>query len=134
MSRGFRLLEHTSDILLEIRAESINSLFETAAEGLASQLYTKQPLLKEERRISLQENDTSRLLVLFLNEIIFLALSEYWGAGSVSVKIYSDRLDAVLKGSVIKSGLKREIKAATYHNLTLEKVKNEYKARLCFDL
>ena len=79
MPRGHRQLEHTADLAFEVWAENEPDLLAEAALALVDCLTEGAPPLGaplEERAITLEAIDREDRLVRFLNEVIYLAVSE----------------------------------------------------------
>ena len=139
MDKQFEVIEHTADIGIIAYGREPGELMANAARGMTSLMIdplTVQPALSN--KIELQEQDDVTLLVEWLNEIIYaldaegLIFREFAVAISAGLKLsavcYVEKLDAA------RHKLKREIKAATYHNLNIVKLNNVYSAKIIFDI
>lgn len=131
---GFREIEHTADWELEVWAPNLPQLLEQAARGmyaLARVELHPGPLVQ--RQIELPYMDPESLLVTFLSELLYLASTENLAFDHFDLELQADRLLAHLAGSEIAS-LQKEIKAVTYHNLTIRRTESGLNTRIVFDV
>lgn len=139
MEIHFEVVDHTADIGIVVYGASLEALIAAAAEGMTG-LMTDISLISNrlEKRIELQEADGEALLVAMLNELLYQFEVERLLFSSFDVKIKEgNRLTADCRGEKFDPGrhqIKREIKAATYHNLKIIKEKDGYSARIIFDI
>ena len=72
MSEGFEEVDHTADLGLRVRAESLEGLLRQAALGLASLLTDPAAVGSSERAtIEVRGIDLEELLVAWLNELLY---------------------------------------------------------------
>lgn len=136
---GYKFIEHTADIGIEVKAASLRELFTLAAEGLFD-LITESPLSGggSSRKISLDADSKEQLLVKWLEELLYLfeikkLLPAAYNIGNVS----DTRLEADVICFPFDAVLHRpryEIKAVTYHNLAIKKEEGGYSVRIIFDI
>jgi len=132
-------VKHTADRMVEVESKTLPGLFEEALKALCF-LYGKAGVKKDVKQkrvnIRLRAKSPEELLVLFLNEIIFLTEREKLTFPSGKVRITREGEDNLLTASVINGKLSysTEIKSATYHNLKIKKVKNRWRTRIVFDV
>ena len=140
MAGGFRELEDiTADVGVEAWGDSVEAAFIQAAEGLAAMLADRSSLSGDDsREITIGSSDRHGLLVNFLNEIIFLEETEGFLPKTVkSLILEGDRLAAVIAGETFdpdRHTRNMEIKAATYHDLAIERRGAEVRIRVIFDV
>ena len=138
--KKYSLIDHTADIGIKLKAGTLKSLFVHAAEAMfdviAERLKASKPCSKKEMKIDIKAADQKELFIRWLSELLSLADCE--GVFFTDFKI-SQLSDTNLVGTVY--GLpckefigKREIKAATYHHLKLEKKDGGYYAEVIFDV
>jgi len=139
MKAGFRILPHTSEIVLEVTAPDWASFFCAAAEGLLA-LYapsTRGLGVKKMTR-ALKAPTPEDLLVAWLSELMFLIATKRWIPTAIAVGPAGPRsLRAQLRGDQVPEGrlrLAREIKAATYHGLSVARTRNGLRARVILDV
>jgi SHS2 domain-containing protein len=133
--QGYKELEHTADLALEVWAPDLPSLFIQAAKGMYAlsqiELVSGE---KAEHHLLLEALDAEVLLVTFLDELLFLAEHESLGFETFDLEIDANfKLEAKLCGSKIAS-LNKEIKAVTYHNLSIQKESDGFRVVIVFDV
>ena len=131
---GFREIAHTADWELQVWAPNLSSLLEQAARGmyvLAGTRLKTGPRL--DRKIDLQTPDRESLLVEFLAELLYLGEVEGLGFDTFDLTVEKEALHAQLSGAPVESQIK-EIKAVTYHNLTIRETERGLEANIVFDV
>jgi SHS2 domain-containing protein len=113
------LIDHTSEVQLRLRAGSLGELLAEAGRALAElQLRGAEPGSPAgTRRLHVTAPDRERLLVDWLNELIFLAEAERWVATGFEIeRADAGSVEATADGVEVArlSGL---VKAATMHGL-----------------
>lgn len=139
----FDEIEHTADTGLSGEGETLPALFASLAFGML-QIITKVHDQTETRRckVNLNEFSVDDLLIRWLSEINYLLLVNHFLPSSITGMKINDTPDgfllhACLHGSDTESlpGLmEKEIKAVTYHQLAVVRKKNNYSARVIFDI
>jgi len=135
----FKTIEHTADIGIEVEADTLEELFEGAALGMLSIIVDPSRDIGRgiEAEVSLEAGDIEGLLFEWLNELIFMMdargvlLSEFQVDGINEV-----HLEATVRGEKIRQGgnrLMTEVKAATFHQLLVEK-RGTWFARVILDV
>jgi len=131
---GFSEREHTADWELEVWAPDFPGLLAQAAQGMYSISGVR---LKEEppqkREIHLTALDRESLLVRFLTELLILGEQEHLGFDVYQLALEGEQLSAVLEGAPIASQDK-EIKAVTYHNLSIRETDQGLMVNIVFDV
>jgi SHS2 domain-containing protein len=137
--KPFEVIDNTADIGIIAYGADIKQVFANAALGLFN-LMADLDNLKEDtkRQIELSAEDVEVLLVEWLNELIYISDVEHIIFKRFEInELSSTQLRATCFGEKIKPGqhrLKREIKAATYHMLRLNKEDGSYKVQIIFDI
>lgn len=137
MMKGFRLINHTADVGIEAEGKTLEDLFINAVGGLYYILFGESPPHTPENvseNISLDAPDTETLLVEWLNEILYHAVSHKRYFDKINLKISDLALSASLNGVVLDCCFKHEVKSATYHDLKIVKTASGYKVKVIFDL
>ncbi|MBN2190109.1 MAG: archease [Candidatus Aureabacteria bacterium] len=126
-------VEHTADAGFIIKGRDTGELFLNSLKALYLLMDPRQKskefILK---KISLEAPSTEELLVLWLNELIFLAEQKKIVVDKIGISIDGNKLEAELKLS--EGGINGEVKAATYHDLSIKKDKHGYCTKIFFDL
>jgi SHS2 domain-containing protein len=138
MGLPFEVIEHTADIGIIARGSNLPALFSNAASGMLSLLIQTGALRQDiTRDVRLEAADTETLLVQWLNELLYIIYTEKLVLFKFDILIKGTSLVACCAGQEIelKSHMfKREIKAATYHDLRIVERDGEYSAQIIFDI
>jgi SHS2 domain-containing protein len=137
--KPFEIIDHTADIGIVAYGADIKQVFANAALGLFNLMADLDNLKEDvEREIELSAEDVEVLLVEWLNELIYISEVEHIIFKRFEInELRNTQLKATCFGEKIKPGqhrLKREIKAATYHMLRLNKEDGSYKVQIIFDI
>ena len=137
LPKGVRLLEHTADVGIQVQAHTLESLFVRAAEGMFSiMLESQRSGAVQNKSVSVTGRDQEELLVNWLSELNFLAQSEF----CVPIRYHISAMSATKLVATIEAGLltanqfNTEIKAVTYHLLTVYSRNDQWFARIIFDI
>lgn len=135
----FKTVEHTADIGIEVKADTLEELFEGAALGMLSIIVDPSSDIGRgiEVEISLEAGDIEGLLFEWLNELLFIMDARGVLLSVFQVDGINDlHLEATVRGEKIRQGENRlmtEVKAATFHQLLVEK-RGTWFARVIFDV
>jgi SHS2 domain-containing protein len=137
--KPFEVINHTADIGIVVYGADIKQVFTNAALGLFSLMADLKNIQEDVRReVELSAEDIEVLLVEWLNELIYISEVEHIIFKRFEINDLSNtKLEATCFGEKIKPKqhkLKREIKAATYHMLRLNKDDGSYKVQIIFDV
>jgi SHS2 domain-containing protein len=137
--KRFEVLDHTADIGLIFHGGNLKALFENAGEAffhLITDLRKVRP--RTERRINIGGESLERLMVDWLNELLYLHDVENLLFKEFEVEsVGEDGLKAVVKGEPFQEGthvIKTEVKAATYHRIEVRKEEGGWRAQIILDL
>lgn len=131
---GFEEISHTADWSARVWAQDLPSLFIESAQAmnaLSGTVIVKSP--RVERTVESKGPDAESLLIAFLSELIFYQEQENLGFDTFHVRIDGTRLKVEMEGAQIAS-VDKAIKAATYHNLKIEKTNNGLETTIVFDV
>ncbi len=136
---GYRVVDTTADIGVEAWGKDLKELFEETARGLLSLMAdTEKVRVKEQIEWETEGIDAEDTLISMLNDIIYLHETKRMVFKDVQVKeIDEKRVRFALKGERIdpeRHTLNTEVKAATYHNIRIERKEDGFKTRVIFDL
>lgn len=136
---AFRLIEHTADMGLEARGGSLEELFGEAARGLRELMFG--PATCGEQQIihlRVTGQDLGELLVNWLNEILYIFEVRGFYPASFLVETLNDQsVCGLARGELFdaeRHPVERVVKAVTYHQLQLEQLQGEWRARVYVDL
>lgn len=139
VEKPFEIIDHTADIGIVAYGTDVKQIFANAAFGLFSLMADLDEFKGNiQRKLQLSADDMEFLLVAWLNELIYVFDVEHIIFKRFEVdELTSTNIKARCFGDKIKLGqhkLKREIKAATYHMLKIDKGDGGYKAQVIFDI
>lgn len=135
---GFREIEHSGDVGLEVWGATLAALLQHATRGLCALMTFSAVEPVSQRRIEVQAESREDLLVDWLSALILASAThgEIYAAADVVVSE-----DVVASGVVFgepldpaRHALRFDVKAATYHELLMEESDTGYHARIIFDL
>jgi len=137
--RMFRVIDHTADIGLLIKGKNKEELFAEAARGMFSIVAGGRingKLKVKSLKLEVTGPTLEELLVSFLNELLYLAEKEKAIFNRFEVEIKKIKNRFYLQGRIKENSQvpKREVKAATYHNLKVEKKDNFWQTTIIFDV
>lgn len=131
---GYLELEHTADWQLAVWAPDFVMLLVEAARGMyalsGTRLETKQ---SESRTLEISAQEREVLLVMFLEELLYLGEMEGLAFDKFELKLNNGILSAQLVGGDLISQ-EKEIKAVTYHNLNIKETERGLEANIVFDV
>lgn len=139
MTSSFTILAHPADLGIEARGETVAEAFEAAARGMVSVILDPATVeAREERRISITASDPEQLLVRWLSEVLYL----YDGTGFVGREFLVHEitrlsLRATVWGEPFSAethGPRLDVKAVTYHQITVEEIEGGALVRVFLDI
>ncbi len=137
--RRFETFEHTADIGLVARGRTLAEVFANAASGLVDLTVDPEGLREQARmQVTVAAGEREALLVAWLNELLYLLDTQRFLPRRSRISELTDtHLAAELVGDTIDPGrhaVRRMIKAATYHGLSLNQADGMWEARVILDL
>ena len=143
MLKSYTILDHTADIGLLCKGETIEAVFEAGAEGMFSILIDSDTVsVKERHYIKVKASTYDDLFVQWLQELIYRFSTKYYFYSEFSVKISNDDSHSIEAAGVCGGeridpdvhSIFTEIKTATYHQLMVKKTKTGWEGKVIFDL
>lgn len=139
MEKQFEVTDHTADIGITAYGASQDELMANAARGMMSLMTDCSSIGGgTSKKVELHGSDEVALLVDWLNELLYIFDVERLLFGNFIIDVSGgNKLVATCTGEKYdpaKHRLKREIKAATYHNLYIVREKGIYSASIIFDI
>lgn len=140
--KRYEFTEHTADVAVWVYGGSLKELFASAAMAMFSVVVAKKknksrPPLTE-IVIKITEAALEDLLKGWLDELLFAFTSKRLLLHRIKSLVCEEN---VLEAKVLLEPfdaqhfeLKDEIKAVTYHELKVEKIRNRWRARIIFDV
>ncbi len=137
--KRYEIIDHTADIGLRAYGKDLKQLFTNAVYGMFNILAdVKNVRAKKKLTINLKAPNLEELFLSWLSELLYqyngkkIILKEVQidklSEKAISAKAIGERLD--LK----RHRLKTEIKAVTYHQLKVQKVKDMWQGEVIFDV
>ena len=131
---GYREIEHTADWELQVWGPDLESLLKTAAKGMYELSQTKLvPSPKVERNFVIPILDQESLIVDFLSELLYFGEDEGIAFDHYDMRFDDNMLTVQAFGAQIQAQQK-EIKAVTYHGMSVLKTKLGLEVRIVFDV
>jgi len=138
--KRFDILDHTADIGLIVYGQDLKTLFENAGEALFHLITDlKRVKQREERRIELKGENLERLMVDWLNELLYLHDVENFLFKKFEVEGVGEQegVKARIQGEPFQEGvhlIKTEVKAVTYHQVQVKREDGNWRAQVIVDL
>jgi len=138
----YELIEHTADIGIRVKGGNLEGLFSNAAEAVFDILAEKKLLNRQiakppvKNLINLKADSREELFITWLNELLSLSAAKDLIFSEFKInKLQDNILEATVAGRDIKDyRVNAEIKAATYHQLKIEKSAEGWQAEVIFDV
>jgi SHS2 domain-containing protein len=135
---GFRELDHTADWELEVWARKPDQLLVQAAKGMYAMCGVERcSEVKATERFEVGGEDEEALLVGFLSDLLYLLQTKHLAFDRFNFQCKEP--DPPLCLSVLAVGspvaeIEKEIKAVTWHNISVEESEERTIARVTFDV
>jgi SHS2 domain-containing protein len=135
----YELIDHTADIGLRIYGTTPKELFEHAATALFDVLTDPAHVeLRETRVLRLSRDSQEELLVEWLGSLLYLFDTQHFLCSRFAIDaLTGTRLSATVAGEVFspeRHEIKTELKAVTYHNLSIVQEGGVFKATVILDV
>jgi SHS2 domain-containing protein len=137
-ARGFREVDHSGDVGIDVWGATLADLLANATRGLCTLMTWNTVARSCSRSIEVEAASPQDLVVDWLSAVILASAThaELYAAAEVVVAE-----DVVARGVVfgepinaVRHALRFDVKAATYHGMQMEKTASGYRARVIFDL
>lgn len=136
--KRWKIIDHTADIRVEVCGTDLPNLFLNAAAALTEILGPQLDVpATEEVDVCLESPGLDELMVDWLREILFYNQARGWILVQSALDAFSDTgMRARLSFGVRPDELQPEIeiKAVTYHGLSVEKTDQGFCAKILFDI
>ena len=139
IDKNYELIEHTADIGIRVKAKDLKELFRQAGLAMFDIIAeVKNPESRPQQKIKIVQkaDNLEELFVNWLNELLSLsATKELIFSDFKITKLDKNLLEALALGKSSKDyKVNVEIKAATYHQLKIEKKQSGWQAEVIFDV
>jgi SHS2 domain-containing protein len=137
--RPYEVFDHTADVGIHAFGRTLPELFIHAAQGMESLMVAPEQVRESvSREIAVEGHDVVSLLIAWLNELVFLFDTEYLLLRTFRIDTFSETsLQAHASGEPYDAqhhDLSSAIKAVTWHEASVERTSDGYKARIIFDI
>jgi SHS2 domain-containing protein len=135
----YETFEHTADLGLRARAPDLNALFADMARALFSAIIEDLSAVEPRQAISLQIAGDEREFLMFdwLRELLYRFDAEHLLLSRFEVDVQQSGLKATAWGETLdreRHVLSHEVKAITYHGLTVEQTADGWLAEVIVDI
>jgi SHS2 domain-containing protein len=137
--KDYEFIEHTADVGIKVKGKNLKEIFINTALAMFDIMAERKSKIKNQKsKITIEQRaeNLEELFVNWLNELLFLSATK----GLIFTNFKINRLDknnleAMAIGENIKNyRINTEIKAATYHELKIEKKDSHWQAQIIFDV
>ena len=137
--KRYEIIDHTADIGLRAYGKDLKELFVNAAYGMFSILADLENVQATEQvEIKLEAPNDEELFLSWLSELLYQYNSKKIIFKEFSIdKLTENLISAQAQGENLdlqRHRLKTEIKAVTYHQLKVQKIKDHWQAEVIFDV
>lgn len=135
----FEFFEHTADIGIRVYGKDFKAVFENSAKALFSIVTDFSCNDNEVREFDVQSGEIEDLLVYFLNSLLSQFYTEKFLPVGYEINIDKDKYYKVY-GKCFGQHLddlavvKTEVKAVTYHDLSIKYLEDKFVAQLVLDV
>jgi SHS2 domain-containing protein len=135
----YEIFEHTADMGIRVRADSLNALFADAARGLFSVLVANHDAVRttKEMAFQLDGDNLEELFHDWLAELLSTFYTRRLAFAEFHVQVNPKRLTATARGEPIDPGrheIEVEVKAVTWHALKVEQLPEGWLAEVIVDV
>ncbi len=139
----FEVDEHSGDLAITAWGSNLLEALAASTAGLMSQIVGKAAVEpRETHSFIIEDSDTDRQVVSYLNEIIYLASSRLWlTAGIRQIKFCESQgcseLQVILTGEAVdpaRHKYKYDIKAVTFHEFKITQTQGRVTIHFVCDL
>jgi SHS2 domain-containing protein len=137
-TNDYEIIDHTADIGIKVKGNTLPDLIEKSIMALSNLMIGNIKIIgKEERRFNIEEENKEIALVRILEEILYLFESQKFVVSKCKVDKKKNKYKIELTGKLYnREEIKEatEIKAVTYHKLSVKQLKNNWVATVIFDI
>jgi len=135
----FEIFEHTADLGIRVEADSLSALLAEAATALTSVLVLNPETIKPSQEVELTINSTrpEDLLVDWLSELLWRFSAQHMLFSRFEIAEHNDHIAARLWGEPVDESrhqIDTEIKAITYHRLSVQRHADRWTAEVIVDI
>ena len=138
-SLNYKIIDHTADLGIVVEGVDVKDVFIRAGYAMTD-LMVKVDINEKgaKRKVLVEGEDFPDLMVRWLGEILYLFDGEHILVSAIEISSISPiRLQSILTVVPLNRGhheMLREIKAVTYHQISVQGVHDGWEARIIFDI
>lgn len=132
----YKIINHTADTGIEVEGKNLKEIFFESYKGLYKIAGVEKGKKEGKDKVKIVADTYEELLIKFLNELIFYIYGEGKYCDVKKIEIKKDRgfkLEVEIEKYEIKK-FEKEVKAATYHNITIKNKNGTFTTKIIFDL
>jgi len=132
----YRFIDHTADVAFEVYGKNLDELFENATMAFYDAFVYVEKLGEDKIvEVEVEDEDVDYLLFKWLNELLYLFDTEFFGGKKVEVKVENNKAKGKLVGGRLTPEIiKVEPKAITLHKFKVEKRGDTWYAYVVVDI
>jgi SHS2 domain-containing protein len=135
----YTVIDHTADMGIEVEADSREAVFTTSGLAIFDLMFGLESIGGDVTKpLSVTAENPTELLVAWLNELLYsYAVEKMIFSSFTGVRLGEREFRAVGCGEYYDPGKHRcdlEIKAATYHDVSLAFIEGRWRVRVIFDV
>lgn len=135
----YETFEHTADLGFRATAPDLDTLFAEMGHCLFASVIENPDAVRPtvEHAIEIAGADPEYLLFDWLRELLLRFDADHWLYADFAVRVGPDGLTATVRGEPLDPArhlLSHEVKAITYHGLTVEKTADGWRAEVIVDI
>jgi SHS2 domain-containing protein len=136
----YETFAHTADIGLRVSAADLLTLLQEAGHGLLALLVENPASVQPQQSVLIEipySGDNSYLLFDWLNELLFLFEAQHLLISQFDLVLEAKKLVATVAGEPLdrsRHQTDHEVKAITYHGLTVVQVQEGWRAEVILDI
>jgi len=137
--RGYDFFEHTGDMGIRVYGPTHKDLFQNAFKAFFAVLTEPEEIKPSQKKIiSVKNKGWERLLVSWLSEYLYLFETDQWLFRTCEIQFLDEnRVQAIGRGEKFnpeRHEIKTEIKAVTYHQLSIQKNNDLWETKIVLDI
>jgi len=132
----YKIINHTADTGIEVEGKDLKEVFFESYKGLYKIAGVEKGKKERKDKVKIVADTYEELLIKFLNELIFYTYGKGEYCNVKKIEIKKDRrfkLEVEIEKYKIKK-FEKEVKAATYHNISIKNKNGTFTTRIIFDL
>ena len=136
---GFRTINHTADLAIQVDAEILPEIYIYCAQALTDELVGLENVKATDgERIEIFGRDLEELLIKLLSELLYRFSTRKFVYKEFIVEYLNhEKVIVYAQGEPFNETrhvIRQEIKAATYHNLSIEPTDEGFSVTVIFDI